>query len=345
MDLLAKVLGAASSLVVAAAAGQAAAQTLIIRDAAVRVVVTPEARNTITATLSGGSARLQRPVIRAEGTNLVVDGGLRDRIRGCGSFSISFFGHRGAPGWANPVRPDPRERVRIEGVGQVAMTELPLLDVRVPLDVRVEAGGAVFGAIGRSRSAALSNMGCGDWSIANTQGRLTVSQAGSGDVRAGSAAGLGSTIRGSGDLDVTQVTGPVDVDIAGSGDVSAQRADGPVRLRINGSGDVSIDEGVARGLDAEVHGSGDVHVAAAEGDVRLSTHGSGDIDVVRGRAGTVTTEVRGSGDITYGGEAAAANIDISGSGDVSLGRVSGAVNRNARGSGDVVVDGRSLTDR
>lgn len=340
--MLAKVLGAAFGLAAATAAGQAAAQTLIIRDAAVRVVVTPEARNTVTATMSGGSGRLQRPTVRAEGANLVVDGGLRDRIRGCGAF-VMFGSIRRS--WSDPLRPDPRGQVRIEGVGSVRLTELPFLDVRVPLDARIEANGAVFGAVGRSRSLSLSNAGCGDWSVANTEGRLTVSQQGSGDVRAGAAAGVTSSIRGSGDLDLTDIAGPVSIDIAGSGDVSAARASGPVRVRVNGSGDVSIEDGVARGLDAEVHGSGDVHVAAAEGDVRLSTHGSGDVDVPRGRASAVTVEVRGSGDVGFGGEAASATVDISGSGDVSLGRVSGPVNRSTRGSGDLVVDGRMLTDR
>ena len=346
--MVSRLFGTVAGLAVLVCAGQAAAQAgpvLMIRDAAVRVVVTPEARNTITATLSGGSGRLQRPTVRAEGANLVVDGGLHDRIRGCGSFSFSFFGHRRGGDEerrGDAVRPNPRERVRIEGVGSVSLNELPLLDVRVPLDARVEAGGAVFGTVGRSRSVNLSTAGCGDWSVANTEGRLTVSQQGSGDVRAGATAGVDSHIRGSGNLEVAEVNGPLSVDISGSGDFSARRADGPMRTGIAGSGDVRIDDGVARGLNVEVRGSGDVDVAAAEGEVRLSTHGSGDISVARGRASMVSVEVRGSGDVSFGGDAGTASVDIAGSGDVDLGRVSGPVNRSVHGSGDLTVNGRSV---
>ena len=48
---------------------------------------------------------------------------------------------------------------------------MPQVVIRTPRDVNVDAGGAVFGSVGRSASLDLGNAGCGDWTIANVDGR------------------------------------------------------------------------------------------------------------------------------------------------------------------------------
>lgn len=324
-----------------AAAAPPSGPALVIRDAAVRVVVTPENRSDVVATVSGGAASLPRLQLRREGSALVIDGGLRDRIRGCGA---RVFVGTIPRDWANPVRPDRTGRVQIDGVGQVRLPELPFVDVRVPMDVRIEAGGAVYGAVGRSRSLTLSNTGCGKWTAGDTQGPLRVNVVGSGDVNAGSARRADVRVRGSGDVGLVRVAEGLAAEVVGSGDVRVQRADGPMSARVNGSGDVRVSDGTAQGLEADVRGSGDVRVAAADGAVRLSTSGSGDVRVGSGRATHLEAAVRGSGGVTFDGEAQSATVSIAGSGDVRLGRVTGQVQRSVRGSGDLVVDGRTLTD-
>jgi hypothetical protein len=62
---------------------------------------------------------------------------------------------------------------------------MPQVVIHTPRDVKVSAGGAVFGSVGRSATLDLDNAGCGDWTIANVEGTAKVSQAGSGDTRMG----------------------------------------------------------------------------------------------------------------------------------------------------------------
>lgn len=278
----------------------ASGPALVIRGAAVRVVVTPENRSDIVATTSGGASMLPRVQLRREGATLVIDGGLGDRVRDCGAFVIMGSIPRD---WADPVRPDRHGRVNVEGIGRVRLPELPFVDVRVPMDVRIEADGAVYGSVGRSRSVSLSYSGCGKWTVGNTEGDLTLNLTGSGDVNAGSAGRAQARVRGSGDVRLVSAARGLTAEIVGSGDVRVQRADGPMSLRVNGSGDVRVSDGTATNLTAEARGSSDIRVAAADGALRLSTAGSGDVRVGAGRATELSAQTRGSGGVTFDGEA------------------------------------------
>ena len=101
---------------------------------------------------------------------------------------------------------------------------------------------------------------------------------------------------GSGDLEIMEVAGPVDV-TSGSGDLELTNIGGDVEAR-TGSGDITA-EGIGGSFQAQA-GSGDIEVAqSGPGNVEIST-GSGDIEIhnIRGglRAGS------GSGDIDVDGE-------------------------------------------
>ena len=76
---------------------------------------------------------------------------------------------------------------------------MPQIVIRTPRDVDVDAGGAIWGTVGRSASLSLGNAGCGDWTVGNVEGRMRLSQAGSGDTRAGSAGEAKVRVAGSGD--------------------------------------------------------------------------------------------------------------------------------------------------
>lgn len=261
-------------------AGAAQAASVEVRDAVARVIIAPEARSDIRVEMLTTNPSLPLSV-RTRGDQVIIDGDLARKIRNCSS--------RGGG-----------SRVTVSGVGEVAYADLPQVVIRTPMDVDLQVGGAVFGAVGRSQSLKISNAGCGDWTIANVAGRVEASQAGSGDMRMGSAASAVLRVAGSGDLAMRKVAGELEADVAGSGDVKVAEVTGPR-------------------LQARVAGSGDVTVGG-------------------GRVDTMSATVAGSGDVRFNGEAGVLKATIVGSGDVRVRQVRGAVERSVMGSGEVRVE-------
>lgn len=250
-----------------------------IKDAVARVVVIPENRADVKVEFLTTNASLPLEV-RKDGDEVVVDGNLRmNRINGCNS--------RDGKVW-----------VRVRGVGNVSYDNFPQIAVRVPMDVKVKAGGAVFGEIGRSGSVELANAGCGDWTVANTRGALKLNQAGSGDAKTGTAAWA-------------------DINLAGSGDVSTQAIGGDLEVNIAGSGNVTT--------------------ASIAGKLEGNIAGSGNITVAGGRSRSVEVNVMGSGDVSFNGEADSVDVSVAGSGDIRIAKVNGPVKKHVVGSGDVII--------
>lgn len=268
----------AAATLTAAAGAASAAPSVKIKDAVARVVVIPENRTDVKVEFLTTNASLPLE-IRKSGDETIIDGDLRRKINGCNS--------RNGKVW-----------VKVRGVGEVAYDNFPQIAIRTPLNVKVGASGAVFGDIGRSDSASLGNAGCGDWTIANTKGKLEVSQAGSGDTKAGSA-------------------GELEINIAGSGDVSAQTIGGDLEVNIAGSGNVTA--------------------ASIGGKLEANIAGAGDISIAGGRASTIDISVMGSGDVNFGGVADSADVSVAGSGDVKIAKVTGSVKKHVAGSGDVTI--------
>jgi hypothetical protein len=294
-------LSAALALVAFAGAAEAKGPEVEIRNAVARVVVIPEDRADVDVQVVNGS-RAELPHItiqRTESGKIKLDGGLdssgvmgRNRIRGCDT-----RGPAPAAG-GNPLDSLGNTTVRIRDLGDVNMRETPIITIRTPKDVRVSAGGAVFGWIGRGNSVELGNSGCGDWVVAQTSGPVDVSQAGSGDTTIASSTRLSVSIAGSGDV-TAGPTGEVEASIAGSGDVTVAAVRGSVEASIAGSGDVTINGGAATSVEANIAGSGDVTVNAPAGRVEANIMGSGDVNV-RSASGPVSKSVMGSGTIHVG---------------------------------------------
>ena len=217
--------------------------------------------------------------VRTVGGRTIVDGGLRPQDPQL------------------PRRSGEPSRVASRGVGDVAWNDMPQVVIHTPRDVDVAAGGAVFGAVGRSASLELGNAGCGDWTVgqrrrapADQPGRLRRharrrrparrscgSRAPATSPWPTSAAGLDVDIAGSGDVTVASIAGPLDVRVAGSGDVKVAGGQATtMSVSVAGSGDVDFG-GVADSLKARIAGSGDVRAREVQRPVSKTVMGSGGV--------------------------------------------------------------------
>ena len=269
----------ALSAAAALAAGAAQAASVEVKDAVARVTVIPENRGDIKVEFVSTNPRLPLEV-RSFGGRTIVDGRLGRRVRDC-------------RGHGDGVS------VYVRDVGDVSWRDMPQLVIRTPRDVDINVGDAVWGTVGRSASVKLGNAGCGDWTVANVQGALRITQAGSGDTRAGSAGEARIHVAGSGDAALGDVHGALDVSIAGSGDVNVASLNGPLGVNIMGSGDVKVAGGRATTMNVSVAGSGNVDFRGVAETLKARVAGSGDV-----RAKQVTGEVHkmimGSGGVTIG---------------------------------------------
>lgn len=281
--------------VVAAPAFASSGPEVEIRHAVARVAVVVEDRTDVAVEIEQGSSGLPVVQVTRHGSEIRIDGGLRrrgfmnrgDGIRNCNS------------GSGNPTEPGDGASVEVRGVGRVNLSDAPLIVIRTPRNVNVDASGAVFGSVGRgAASIELGNAGCGYWNVANTDGELSLSIAGSGDIRAGTSASLDISIGGSGSV-TAGATRELDIAIGGSGDVVVARADGPTDISIGGSGDVDIRSGNAPDLSISIAGSGDVNFGGVAGDVDVSIVGGGDVTVARA-TGSVSRSIVGGGDVRIG---------------------------------------------
>jgi hypothetical protein len=258
-----------------AARGAQAANALEIRGAAMRVAIVPERRPDVRVIVLHTNPRL--PIrVRSAGGRIVITGDVSRRVRACGAHSISL--------WSR---------------GDVAYDALPFVVVRTPLAVRVSAGDAVFGVIGRSASVDFTNKGCGNWTIANTSGRLRLDQAGSGESRAGSAASGDLSVAGSGRIAVLSLGDGMIAVSSGSGDIGVEQVSGPMDVRIAGTGDVTVAAGDVTHMDASIAGSGDIRMDGVVQSLNGSVTGSGDV-VVKHVTGPVIRRVFGTGSVRVG---------------------------------------------
>jgi hypothetical protein len=269
----------AASAAVALAASAASAASVEVKDAVARVTVIPENRTDIKIDVIRANSQLPLEV-RTFAGRTIVDGRLGRRIRDC----------RGS---------GENVTVHVRGVGDVPWREMPQVVIHTPREVDMDAGGAVWGSVGRSASLKLGNAGCGDWTVGNVDGSMRVSQAGSGNTRAGSAAQAKIRVAGSGDTAVGDIRGGLDVDIAGSGDVTAISVAGPFGVHVAGSGDVRVASGHATAMDVAVAGSGNVDFRGTADSLKARIAGSGDVRA-REVKGQVSKTVMGSGGVIIG---------------------------------------------
>ncbi len=270
---------ATAALGIVAGAGVVQAASVEVKDAVARVTVVPEDRKDIKIEVTRPNAQLPL-VVRTLGDRTILDGNLDRRIHNCHSANEGSW-------------------VDVRGIGKVAWADMPQVVIHTPRDVRVDAGGAVFGVVGRSASLDLNNAGCGDWTLANVEREAKVSQAGSGDTRMGSAGALRIRVAGSGDVAAADIKGPVDVNIAGSGDAMIKSVSGALEVSIAGSGDVSIAGGRATDMKVSLAGSGDVDFRGVADSLRARIAGSGDVHANEVK-GAVSKMIMGSGSVRVG---------------------------------------------
>ena len=333
------VAAAAVSLLAAPAAAETFQATSVeIKDAAAQLTVIPEDRANIDVSITAG-ARLAAPQARMTADGLVIDGGLRNRFRGC----TNTLGGR--------------TQVRVSGIGNVARDDLPRITLRVPRQLNLSAAGAIYTNVGASAGGVVTVGGCGDTTIGATSGGLDVTLNGSGDVdvsRVGGTLaavlnGSGSLeveradaeaalrLNGSGDLQVGQIGGPVNAQLTGSGSLRTGAAGGSARLALNGSGNVYAGA-IAGTLDADLRGSGSMRVASVNGEsADLTLTSSGSLVVSGGQVARLEARSTGSGSVRYGGTAGVTRASLSGSGSITIHDAGRVESLSDTGSGSISV--------
>ena len=288
---------AAAVLAALAAAQPAAAQEAEIRNAVARVIVIPEDRADIAVEITRGSADLPQLTVERRGDKVRIDGGLgrrrsllqfsNDSIRSCSS------------GRADGRQPGEGATVEVGGVGRIRLEDAPLIVLRTPRDVDVSSGSGVYGAIGRgARTVDLGAGGCGNWTVANVDGRLEVGVGGSGVVRTGASRSLNASVGGSGSI-LAGATGDLEANVGGSGNIVVAGVNGATDISIGGSGDVTIRGGRATSLEVAIAGSGNVRFDGTAGSLEASIAGSGDVRVAE-VTGPVSRSIVGSGEVRVG---------------------------------------------
>ena len=254
------------------------AREVQLRDVAAIVRIVPENRTDIALAIVNDGP-LRDPEVRVRGERLTVDGKMRGQIRSC------------------RVRGQDFEVITARN-GRLNGAQLLVIDVRVPQNAIVSAGGAVRLHMGPSQSARVHLGGCGE-------------------------------------ADIERVADAAEIAIAGAPDLRLYEA-GAATISVAGSGDVVL--GVVRdGLTASIAGAGDLTVARADGAIEIAVQGAGDVVIRDGHATTMTVAIAGAGDVVHNGSADRLDAAIVGAGDVRVRRVDGQVTRRVLGVGEVIV--------
>lgn len=270
---------AAAAGALAAAGAASAGPSVEVRDAVARVTVVPEDRADIKVEMLTTNASLPLEV-RTVGSQTVIDGGLRHRIRDC------------------HTRGD-HPSAMVRGVGEIRYENMPQVVIHAPKAVVVQTDGAVYGAVGRAASLSLDNSGCSAWTVADVAGDVTVHGSGAGSVRMGSAERLQAHLSGAGSLTATQVRQGLDAELSGAGSVNVDSLSGPMDARVSGVGHVKVAQGRVGVLHASVSGVGSVEFGGEAQSLDASISGMGGIRV-KSVSGQVSKSVSGMGHVTVG---------------------------------------------
>jgi len=178
----------------------------------------------------------------------------------------------------------------------------------------------------------------GDAAVGDTMGPLKL-EAAATNAKIGRVGKAKLSFAGSGKIDIVEVAGPLDLDVAGSGKVHVGKS-GHVRADIAGAGDASFDR-IDGGLKLDIAGSGDVAAGSVNGPVKIEIAGSGSVKIANGEAKPLKVSIMGSGNIDFGGNAVDPDISALGSGSVRLKSYSGHL--SSSGSVSVKVNGKSVS--
>ncbi len=149
------------------------------------------------------------------------------------------------------------------------------LEIRVPLDLAVEVDTGSGDVDAQDLASLTYEAGSGDLNVENIVGEL-IASVGSGDVE-GSAIGrfhLLST--GSGDFNLHDIRGDVEVGKVGSGDLRLRKIAGSIHVGHVGSGDLDL-FGIGGDVSVDSIGSGDIDADDVRGNLTVKSSGSSDI--------------------------------------------------------------------
>lgn len=260
-----------------ATASAANAASLEIRNAVARVTIIPEDRQDIAVEFLRRNADLPMTV-RKVGDVTRVEGDVTMQSQHCRQ-------EGGQP------------RVTSRNRRSVDYDDMPILVVRTPRRVSVETLGAVYGTVGRSAGLDLVKHGCGDWTVANVDGPLSVRETGAGRLRFGSAGQTSLHLSGAADVHAGVIRGPLDVRLSGAGQVVVEELRGALDAVVSGVGKVKVLTGKAESVRAAVSGLGGIDFGGVAGSLRASISGFGNI-WVREVTGQVVRSVSGGGRVT-----------------------------------------------
>jgi hypothetical protein len=164
----------------------------------------------------------------------------------------------------------------------------------------------------------INSMGSGNVNVGELYGPLNVALNSDGDLNVRRAGTLRLAVRGSGDATVRAVAGATDVEIDGSGEVKLFRVDGILAVRQHGSGDLAI-----------------AHIESPSADFDMAS--SGDTVVAGGHIGSLRVRTMGSGDFAMAGAIGTADLEAGGGGDIRVPHVDGPVTRRAMGGSSIVI--------
>lgn len=131
--------------------------------------------------------------------------------------------------------------------------------------------------IGKVKDAKIELEGSGQVDMGQVFGALNIEIDGSGKVNAGDVKSVHAELNGSGDAAIGSINGPLHLEIAGSGSLTATKVNGPVKIEIAGAGSVKIADGVADPFKVEIAGSGDVFFGGLAVNPSIEAFGSGKV--------------------------------------------------------------------
>ncbi len=177
----------------------------------------------------------------------------------------------------------------------------------------------------RGTAITITNSGAGDIRLGDTEGALTASLNGSGDLRGGNVGRLFLGVHGSANVTLGAARDGATVEMTGDGDVRLAGVSGALVLTHHGNGDFAAG-----------------HIDGPSADIDSS--GSGDLLIGEGSVGRLSAQLHGDGGLGVAATVRDARVTASGGGDVKLGRVTGTLNRDASGGSDIYVGGPDLVD-
>lgn len=217
--------------------------------------------------------------------------------------------------------------------GYKDLDQYPHLKVTVPENTKlIIKNSIVFGQSQTLGAADINVRSCGDLELGDITGPLDLKVNGSSNFQADNVGNADITITGSGDAQIAQAAN-VTVKVSGSGDIRLDDVQS-LKARLTGAGDLQVGD-VTDGFHVATSGSSDVKAKDINGTVDISGNGSSSVKTgsVHGNA---SIKLSGSGDVNIPrGEISHLNVYTTGSSDVRFNGVAHTAELEAYGSSDI----------